>query len=202
MPLPAACPFQGKNRSSKPQLGAGRAGTLRPRGLGRPGGRAAAGAGGGPGSGCSPAGDDAASLSASLPRQKLAVRSCPAAVLVGSGASGSAKPGGVPALLKAPGGGGSPSGSPGQGLAISVLPAKAPIAMVTAHLNGGLGCSAAEPPQSAPINLQTTAKLVGARQPPELGSNAQVTPGGRGAARCGLRRRGGREGRAGAGPAP
>ncbi|KAK2537615.1 Phf21b [Columba guinea] len=46
--------------------------------------------------------------------------------------------------------------------------------MVTAHLNGGLGCSAAEPPQSAPINLQTTAKLVGARQPPELGSNAQT----------------------------
>ncbi|KAM6420132.1 PHD finger protein 21B isoform 2-T2 [Pluvialis apricaria] len=111
--------------------------------------------------------------------QKLAVRSCPAAVLVGSGASGSAKPGGVPALLKAPGGGGgggSPSGSPGQSLAISVLPAKAPIAMVTAHINGGLGCSAAgvEPPQSAPINLQTTAKPVGARRPPELGSNAQT----------------------------
>lgn len=133
-------------------------------------------------------------------------------MLVGSGASGSAKPGGVPALLKAPGGGGggSPSGSPGQSLAISVLPAKAPIAMVTAHINGGLGCSAAgvEPPQSAPINLQTTAKPVGARRPPELGSNAQVTAGGgdgdgdrrreggRGAARCGLRRRrGGREGR-------
>ncbi|KAM6293723.1 PHD finger protein 21B isoform 3-T3 [Porphyrio hochstetteri] len=112
-------------------------------------------------------------------KQKLAVRSCPAAVLVGSGASGSAKPGGVPALLKAPGGGGgggSPSGSSGQSLAISVLPAKAPIAMVTAHLNGGLGCSAAgvEPPQSAPINLQTTAKLVGTRRPPELGSNAQT----------------------------
>ncbi|KAM9637507.1 PHD finger protein 21B [Morphnus guianensis] len=114
--------------------------------------------------------------------KKLAVRSCPAAVLVGSGASGSAKPGGVPALLKAPGGGGggggggSPSGSPGQSLAISVLPAKAPIAMVTAHLNGGLGCSAAgvEPPQSGPINLQTTAKPLGARRPTELGSNAQI----------------------------
>uniref|UniRef100_A0A8C4P2M9 PHD finger protein 21B n=1 Tax=Dromaius novaehollandiae TaxID=8790 RepID=A0A8C4P2M9_DRONO len=110
-------------------------------------------------------------------KQKLAVRSCPAAVLVGSGASGSAKPGGVPALLKASGGG-SPSGSPTQSLAISVLPAKAPIAMVTAHLNGGLGCSAAgvEPPQSAPINLQTTAKLVSARRAPELGSNTQVRP--------------------------
>ncbi|KAM9578362.1 PHD finger protein 21B isoform 4-T4 [Guaruba guarouba] len=112
-------------------------------------------------------------------KQKLAVRSCPAAVLVGSGASGSAKPGGVPALLKVPGGGGggsgggSPSGSPGQSLAISVVPAKAPIAMVTAHLNGGLGV---EPPQTAPINLQTTAKLLGARRPPELGSNAQVRP--------------------------
>ncbi|XP_068807477.1 PHD finger protein 21B isoform X1 [Struthio camelus] len=108
-------------------------------------------------------------------KQKLAVRSCPAAVLVGSGASGSAKPGGVPALLKASGGG-SPSGSPSQSLAISVLPAKAPIAMVTAHLNGGLGCSAAgvDPPQSAPINLQTTAKLVSARRAPELGSNAQT----------------------------
>ncbi|XP_030336183.1 PHD finger protein 21B isoform X2 [Strigops habroptila] len=109
-------------------------------------------------------------------KQKLAVRSCPAAVLVGTGASGSAKPGGVPALLKAPGGGGSggggsPSGSPGQSLAISVVPAKAPIAMVTAHLNGGLGV---EPPQTAPINLQTTAKLLGARRPPELGSNAQT----------------------------
>ncbi|XP_068026779.1 PHD finger protein 21B isoform X3 [Melanerpes formicivorus] len=110
-------------------------------------------------------------------KQKLAVRSCPAAVLVGSGASSSTKPGGVPALLKAPGGGGgSPSGSPGQSLAISVLPAKAPIAMVTAHLNGGLGCSAAtvEPPQSSPINLQTTAKIAGSRRPPELGSNTQT----------------------------
>uniref|UniRef100_A0A8C4IZB9 PHD finger protein 21B n=2 Tax=Dromaius novaehollandiae TaxID=8790 RepID=A0A8C4IZB9_DRONO len=48
--------------------------------------------------------------------------------------------------------------------------------MVTAHLNGGLGCSAAgvEPPQSAPINLQTTAKLVSARRAPELGSNTQT----------------------------
>ncbi|XP_075755943.1 PHD finger protein 21B isoform X3 [Pelodiscus sinensis] len=104
--------------------------------------------------------------------QKLAVRSCPAAVLVGSGGSGNTKPGGVPALLKASNGGGSQS----QSLAISVLPAKAPIAMVTAHLNGGLGCSAAgvEPLQSAPINLQTTAKLVTARRAPELGSRSQA----------------------------
>ncbi|XP_050780747.1 PHD finger protein 21B isoform X2 [Gopherus flavomarginatus] len=107
-------------------------------------------------------------------KQKLAVRSCPAAVLVGSGGSGNTKPGGgVPALLKASGGGG---GSQSQSLAISVLPAKAPIAMVTAHLNGGLGCSAAgvEPPQSAPINLQTTAKLVTARRAPERGSRSQA----------------------------
>ncbi|XP_037770520.1 PHD finger protein 21B isoform X8 [Chelonia mydas] len=110
-------------------------------------------------------------------KQKLAVRSCPAAVLVGSGGSGNTKPGGgVPALLKAPAGGG--GGSQSQSLAISVLPAKAPIAMVTAHINGGLGCSAAgvEPPQSAPINLQTTAKLVTARRAPELGSRSQVRP--------------------------
>ncbi|XP_072182495.1 PHD finger protein 21B isoform X2 [Excalfactoria chinensis] len=104
-------------------------------------------------------------------KQKLAVRSCPAAVLVGGGAGGSAKPGGVPALLKAPGsGGGSPGGGPAQSLAISVVPAKAPIAMVTAHLNGGLGGGGGEPPQSAPINLQTTA----ARRQPELGSRAQT----------------------------
>nr|XP_047902849.1 PHD finger protein 21B isoform X3 [Anser cygnoides] len=119
-------------------------------------------------------------LSPSLPRQKLTVRSRPAALLVGSGASGSAKPGGgdgggggVPALLKAPGGsGGSPGGSPAQNLAISVVPAKAPIAMVTAHLNGGLG--GVEPPQSAPINLQTPARLAAARRPPELGSRTQT----------------------------
>ncbi|XP_068513482.1 PHD finger protein 21B isoform X6 [Anas acuta] len=107
-------------------------------------------------------------------KQKLAVRSRPAALLVGSGASGSAKPGGgVPALLKAPsGGGGSPGGSPAQNLAISVVPAKAPIAMVTAHLNGGLG--GVEPPQSSPINLQTPARLATARRPPDFGSRAQT----------------------------
>ncbi|XP_043371370.1 PHD finger protein 21B isoform X4 [Dermochelys coriacea] len=48
--------------------------------------------------------------------------------------------------------------------------------MVTAHINGGLGGSAAgvEPPQSSPINLQTTAKLVTARRAPELGSRSQA----------------------------
>lgn len=144
-----------------------------------------------------PWGDDAP-LSASLP-QKLAVRSCPAAVLVGGGSGGSAKPGGVPALLKAPGsGGGSPGGGPAQSLAISVVPAKAPIAMVTAHLNGGLGGGGGEPPQSAPINLQTT----GARRPPELGARAQVTAeGGRGGPHGGAGREAGGAGsdRAGGG---
>ncbi|XP_068134295.1 PHD finger protein 21B isoform X3 [Hyperolius riggenbachi] len=76
--------------------------------------------------------------------QKLAVRSCPV---------GSAKP--IP-LIKAPS---------SQGIAISVVPAKAPVTMVTAHLNGQktatASASTAEPPQTAPINLQTTSKLVG-----------------------------------------
>lgn len=146
-----------------------------------------------------PWGDDGP-LSASLP-QKLAVRSCPAAVLVGGGAGGSAKPGGVPALLKAPGGGGgSPGGGPAQSLAISVVPAKAPIAMVTAHLNGGLGGGGGgEPPQSAPINLQTTA----ARRQPELGARAQVTAaGGRGGPRGGAGREAGGAGSDRAGGAP
>ncbi|KAM8974273.1 PHD finger protein 21B [Pelodytes ibericus] len=81
-------------------------------------------------------------------KQKLAVRSCPV---------GSAKP--IP-LIKAP-------SSPG--IAISVLPAKAPVSMVTAHLNRqktttlspASAATSAEPPQSAPINLQTTSKLGG-----------------------------------------
>ncbi|KAM5172812.1 PHD finger protein 21B [Mantella aurantiaca] len=79
--------------------------------------------------------------------QKLAVRSCPV---------GSAKP--IP-LIKAPS---------SQGIAISVVPAKAPVTMVTAHLNGqktatasAASANSAEPPQTAPINLQTTSKLVG-----------------------------------------
>ncbi|XP_018408945.1 PREDICTED: PHD finger protein 21B isoform X1 [Nanorana parkeri] len=79
--------------------------------------------------------------------QKLAVRSCPV---------GSAKP--IP-LIKAPS---------SQSIAISVIPAKAPVTMVTAHLNGqktatasAASANSAEPPQTAPINLQTTSKLVG-----------------------------------------
>ncbi|KAM3926203.1 PHD finger protein 21B [Leptodactylus fuscus] len=81
--------------------------------------------------------------------QNLAVRSCPVE---------SAKP--IP-LIKAP--------SSQGGIAISVVPAKAPVTMVTAHLNGQKTATAsapsaansAEPPQTAPINLQTTSKLVG-----------------------------------------
>uniref|UniRef100_A0A8C5PQZ4 PHD finger protein 21B n=1 Tax=Leptobrachium leishanense TaxID=445787 RepID=A0A8C5PQZ4_9ANUR len=81
-------------------------------------------------------------------QQKLAVRSCPV---------GSAKP--IP-LIKA---------TSTQGIAISVVPGKAPVTMVTAHLNGqktatvstASPASSADPPQSAPINLQTTSKLVG-----------------------------------------
>eukprot|EP00062_Callorhinchus_milii_P009924 gi/632954248/ref/XP_007892860.1/ PREDICTED: PHD finger protein 21B isoform X2 [Callorhinchus milii] len=70
--------------------------------------------------------------------QKLAVRSCPV---------GSTKP--IP-LIKAP----------NQSIAISVVPSKNPITMVTAHINGQKATST-DPPQMAPINLQTTNKLVG-----------------------------------------
>ncbi|KAM4677434.1 PHD finger protein 21B [Discoglossus pictus] len=75
--------------------------------------------------------------------QKLAVRSCPV---------GSAKA--IP-LIKAPS---------SQGISISVVPAKAPVTMVTAHLNGqktATVSTAADPLQTAPINLQTTSKLAG-----------------------------------------
>ncbi|XP_073423775.1 PHD finger protein 21B isoform X3 [Dendrobates tinctorius] len=83
-------------------------------------------------------------------KEKLAVRSCPVE---------SAKP--IP-LIKAP------PNSQG-GISISVVPAKAPVTMVTAHLNGQKTATAsapssansAGPPQTAPINLQTTSKLVG-----------------------------------------
>ncbi|XP_064417123.1 PHD finger protein 21B [Latimeria chalumnae] len=71
-------------------------------------------------------------------KQKLAVRSCPV---------GNTKP--IP-LIKAP----------NQSIAISVVPAKNPVTMVTAHINGQKAAST-EPPQTAPINLQTTNKLVG-----------------------------------------
>ncbi|XP_053575673.1 PHD finger protein 21B [Bombina bombina] len=77
--------------------------------------------------------------------QKLAVRSCPVA---------SAKA--IP-LIKAPS---------SQGISISVVPAKAPVTMVTAHLNGqktstvSATAHTTEPLQASPINLQTN-KLAG-----------------------------------------
>ncbi|XP_043944015.1 PHD finger protein 21B isoform X2 [Protopterus annectens] len=71
-------------------------------------------------------------------KQKVAVRSCPI---------GGTLP--IP-LIK----------SPSQSIAISVLPAKNPVTMVTAHINGQKTAST-DPPQTVPINLQTTNKLVG-----------------------------------------
>ncbi|XP_072340636.1 PHD finger protein 21B isoform X1 [Scyliorhinus torazame] len=88
--------------------------------------------------------------------QKLGVRSCPV---------GSTKP--IP-LIKAP----------NQSIAISVVPSKNPITMVTAHINGQKTAST-DPPQMAPINLQTTNKLAGSnlnstgRRVPET-SNSQT----------------------------
>ncbi|KAM3587884.1 uncharacterized protein V6R79_016257 [Siganus canaliculatus] len=67
--------------------------------------------------------------------QKLAVRTCPV---------GTTKP---LALIK----------PPGQGIAISVVPAKTPVSMVTAHINGQKAASS-EPLQTSPINLQTASK--------------------------------------------
>lgn len=71
--------------------------------------------------------------------QKLAVRSCPV---------GSTKP---LSLIK----------PPSQGIAISVVPAKAPVSMVTAHINGQKAASS-EPLQMSPINLQTGGRAAGA----------------------------------------
>lgn len=65
--------------------------------------------------------------------QKLAVRSCP----VGTPAK--------PLSLIKP---------PSQSIAISVVPAKAPVSMVTAHINGQKAASS-ETLQTSPINLQT-----------------------------------------------
>ncbi|MBN3307981.1 PHD finger protein 21B isoform X2 [Amia ocellicauda] len=70
--------------------------------------------------------------------QKLAVRSCPV---------GNTKP---ISLIK----------PPNQSIAISVVPAKNPVSMVTAHINGQKAAST-EPLQTAPINLQTANKVVG-----------------------------------------
>nr|XP_015208475.1 PREDICTED: PHD finger protein 21B isoform X2 [Lepisosteus oculatus] len=71
-------------------------------------------------------------------KQKLAVRSCPV---------GNTKP---ISLIK----------PPNQSIAISVVPAKNPVSMVTAHINGQKAAST-EPLQTAPINLQTANKVVG-----------------------------------------
>ncbi|KAM6984707.1 PHD finger protein 21B [Aplochiton taeniatus] len=71
-------------------------------------------------------------------KQKLAVRSCPV---------GTAKP---LSLIK----------PPSQSIAISVVPAKAPVSMVTAHINGQKAASS-EPLQTSPINLQTGSRVAG-----------------------------------------
>ncbi|XP_056133587.1 PHD finger protein 21B [Lampris incognitus] len=70
--------------------------------------------------------------------QKLAVRSCPV---------GATKP---LSLIK----------PPSQSIAISVVPAKAPVSMVTAHINGQKAVSS-EALQTSPINLQTASRVVG-----------------------------------------
>ncbi|XP_047245665.1 PHD finger protein 21B isoform X1 [Girardinichthys multiradiatus] len=67
--------------------------------------------------------------------QKLAVRSCPV---------GTTKP---LSLIK----------TPSQGIAISVVPAKAPVSMVTAHINGQKA-PGPEPLQTSPINLQASGR--------------------------------------------
>ncbi|XP_062415047.1 PHD finger protein 21B isoform X2 [Pungitius pungitius] len=71
--------------------------------------------------------------------QKLAVRSCPV---------GSTKP---LTLIK----------PPSQSIAISVVPAKAPVSMVTAHINGQKAASS-DPLQTSPINLQTGGRVASA----------------------------------------
>lgn len=124
-----------------------------------------------------------------LPEGRGAVRVCSPAVTMpllspplpaeagGAGArwrQRSAEPGGVPALVKTSGCG-SPGHNPGHNPPSPALPARAHPAMVTASLPGGMG---AEPPHSAPVKLQSTARAVGARRPPELGSGAQVWPAG------------------------
>lgn len=83
--------------------------------------------------------------------QKLAVRSCPV---------GTAKP---LSLIK----------PPGQGIAISVVPAKVPVSMVTTHINGQK--AAPEPLQTSPINLQAAgAGVVPYRRTGELLPSSQM----------------------------
>ncbi|XP_054877990.1 PHD finger protein 21B [Poeciliopsis prolifica] len=85
--------------------------------------------------------------------QKLAVRSCPV---------GTAKP---LSLIK----------PPSQSIAISVLPAKAPVSMVTAQFNGQKA-AAPEPLQASPINLQAAGVVPfsGGRRAGELLAPSQM----------------------------
>ncbi|XP_068611624.1 PHD finger protein 21B [Brachionichthys hirsutus] len=50
---------------------------------------------------------------------------------------------------------------PNQGVAVSVVPSKSPVSMVTAHINGQNAASS-EPLQTSPINLQTGGQAVAA----------------------------------------
>ncbi|XP_008399093.1 PHD finger protein 21B isoform X3 [Poecilia reticulata] len=87
--------------------------------------------------------------------QKLAVRSCPV---------GTTKP---LSLIK----------PPSQGIAISVVPAKTPVSMVTAHINGQKAAGP-EPLQASPINLQAAGAGVvpfsGGRRAGELLAPSQM----------------------------
>ncbi|KAK3518052.1 hypothetical protein QTP70_033278, partial [Hemibagrus guttatus] len=82
---------------------------------------------------------------------KLAVRSCP----VGT----QAKP---LSLIK----------PPSQSIAISVVPAKAPVSMVTAHINGQKAANS-DTLQTSPINLQTANR---AHRPGELCHSQHISP--------------------------
>ncbi|XP_037394668.1 PHD finger protein 21B isoform X2 [Pygocentrus nattereri] len=79
-----------------------------------------------------------------LSEKQLAVRSCP----VGTPAK--------PLSLIKP---------PSQSIAISVVPAKAPVSMVTAHINGQKAASS-EALQTSPINLQTANRAAAASTQP------------------------------------
>ncbi|XP_038157080.1 PHD finger protein 21B isoform X1 [Cyprinodon tularosa] len=82
------------------------------------------------------------SRSSAVCREKLAVRSCPV---------GTTKP---LSLIK----------PPSQSIAISVVPAKAPVSMVTAHLNGQKAAGP-EPLQTSPINLQAAGRATAGAVP-------------------------------------
>uniref|UniRef100_A0A8C6TU59 PHD finger protein 21B n=1 Tax=Neogobius melanostomus TaxID=47308 RepID=A0A8C6TU59_9GOBI len=85
--------------------------------------------------------------------QKLAVRTCPV---------GTNKP---LSLIK----------TPGQGIAISVVPAKAPVSMVTAHIHGQKVPSS-DPLQNSPINLKTSSRVVSASVHPLSSRRATELP--------------------------